>query len=50
MSSSLLIDPEVLEWRYPVRLKPHPICTARGGAGRWRGSNGAIRHILFVRP
>ena len=50
MSSSLLIDPEVLEWRYPVRLKPHLTCTARGGAGRWRGSNGEIRRIRFVRP
>ncbi|GJH30844.1 hydantoinase B/oxoprolinase family protein [Caballeronia novacaledonica] len=50
MTNSRLTDPEVLEWRYPVRLESHLINTESGGAGRWRGGNGAIRRIRFLAP
>ncbi|PMS37397.1 5-oxoprolinase (ATP-hydrolysing) [Trinickia symbiotica] len=50
MTNSRLTDPEVLEWRYPVRLESHFIRSRSGGAGRWRGGNGAIRRIRFLEP
>jgi 5-oxoprolinase (ATP-hydrolysing) len=50
MTNSRLTDPEVLEWRYPVRLDSHVIRAGSGGAGRWRGGNGAIRRIRFLAP
>ncbi|MBN3751667.1 5-oxoprolinase [Paraburkholderia sp. Tr-20389] len=50
MTNSRLTDPEVLEWRYPVRLESHLIRVESGGAGRWTGGNGAIRRIRFLAP
>ncbi|VVD82863.1 5-oxoprolinase [Pandoraea communis] len=50
MTNSRLTDPEVLEWRYPVRLESHRIRTGSGGAGRWHGGNGAVRRIRFLTP
>jgi 5-oxoprolinase (ATP-hydrolysing) len=50
MTNSRLTDPEVLEWRYPVRLESHRIRGRSGGEGRWRGGNGAIRRIRFLEP
>jgi 5-oxoprolinase (ATP-hydrolysing) len=47
MTNSRLTDPEVLEWRYPVRLERFEIRPGSGGAGRWRGGNGATRVIRF---
>ena len=37
MTNSRLTDPEVLEWRFPVRLESFEIRRGSGGAGRWRG-------------
>ncbi len=48
MTNSRLTDPEVLEWRYPVRLERFAICAGSGGAGRWRGGNGGERRIRFL--
>ena len=48
MTNSRLTDPEVLEFRYPVRLDSYGIRPGSGGAGRWRGGDGAIRHIRFL--
>ncbi|AJE98108.1 hydantoinase B/oxoprolinase family protein [Pandoraea apista] len=50
MTNSRLTDPEVLEWRYPVRLESHRIRVGSGGAGRWHGGNGAVRRIRFLTP
>ncbi|RZS52069.1 hydantoinase B/oxoprolinase family protein [Sphaerotilus mobilis] len=50
MTNSRLTDPEVLEWRYPVRLERFEIRTGSGGAGRWHGGNGATRVIRFDAP
>ncbi|WP_028219863.1 hydantoinase B/oxoprolinase family protein [Paraburkholderia oxyphila] len=50
MTNSRLTDPEVLEWRYPVRLESHLIRAESGGAGRWHGGNGAVRRIRFLAP
>jgi 5-oxoprolinase (ATP-hydrolysing) len=48
MTNSRLTDPEVLEWRYPVRLESYEIRPGSGGRGRWRGGNGGIRKIRFL--
>jgi 5-oxoprolinase (ATP-hydrolysing) len=50
MTNSRLTDPEVLEWRYPVRLEEFRIRTGSGGSGRWRGGDGVIRRIRFLEP
>ncbi len=48
MTNSRLTDPEVLEFRYPVRLESFAIRVGSGGDGRWRGGDGAIRRIRFL--
>ena len=50
MTNSRLTDPEVLEWRFPVLLREFAIRSGSGGAGRWRGGDGAIRRIEFREP
>jgi 5-oxoprolinase (ATP-hydrolysing) len=48
MTNSRLTDPEVLEWRFPVAVDAHRIRRGSGGAGRWRGGDGAVRRIRFL--
>jgi 5-oxoprolinase (ATP-hydrolysing) len=48
MTNSRLTDPEVLEWRFPVLLESFEIRAGSGGAGRWRGGNGAVRRVRFL--
>jgi len=50
MTNSRLTDPEVLEWRYPVRLERYAVRPGSGGGGRWRGGNGGRREIRFLQP
>ncbi len=50
MTNSRLTDPEVLEWRYPVRLDSYEIAHDSGGRGRWHGGNGGVRRIRFLAP
>jgi 5-oxoprolinase (ATP-hydrolysing) len=50
MTNSRLTDPEILEWRYPVRVEEHSIRANSGGGGQWRGGNGATRKIRFLEP
>ncbi len=50
MTNSRLTDPEVLEWRYPVRIDGHTIRAGSGGAGKWHGGNGATRRVRFLEP
>jgi 5-oxoprolinase (ATP-hydrolysing) len=46
-TNSLLTDPEVLEWRFPVLLDRFAIRRGSGGRGRHRGGNGVVRQIRF---
>jgi len=48
MTNSRLTDPEVLEWRFPVRLDEFAIRRGSGGAGRHHGGNGAVRRLRFL--
>jgi 5-oxoprolinase (ATP-hydrolysing) len=50
MTNSRLTDPEVLEWRLPVRLEEFAVRHGSGGAGRWRGGDGAVRRTRFLEP
>ncbi|HEX7605661.1 MAG TPA: hydantoinase B/oxoprolinase family protein [Usitatibacter sp.] len=50
MTNSRLTDPEVLEWRFPVRIDAHSIRAGSGGAGKWHGGNGATRRVRFLEP
>ncbi|BBP45143.1 5-oxoprolinase [Thiosulfatimonas sediminis] len=50
MTNSRLTDPEVLETRYPVRLKRFAIRQNSGGSGKFHGGNGCERHIEFLVP
>jgi 5-oxoprolinase (ATP-hydrolysing) len=50
MTNSRLTDPEVLEFRYPVRLDSYRLRVGSGGAGRWRGGEGGVRRVRFLAP
>jgi len=50
MTNSRLTDPEILEFRFPVRLDSYAIRHGSGGAGRWRGGSGGVRRIRFLEP
>jgi len=50
MTNSRLTDPEVLEWRFPVRLESFEIREGSGGAGRWPGGDGGRRRLRFLAP
>ncbi|NJQ07714.1 hydantoinase B/oxoprolinase family protein [Streptomyces lonarensis] len=50
MTNSRLTDPEVLEWRYPVRVEEFSVRTGSGGGGRWTGGDGVVRRLRFLEP
>jgi len=50
MTNSRLTDPEILEWRFPVRLESFEIRRGSGGAGRWAGGDGGRRRLRFLAP
>ena len=50
MTNSRLTDPEVLEWRFPVRLESFSIRKNSGGKGLKSGGDGVDRRIRFLEP
>ncbi len=50
MTNSRMTDPEVLEFRFPVRLDSYEIRPGSGGAGQWHGGNGGVRRVRFLEP
>ncbi|HRQ66546.1 MAG TPA: hydantoinase B/oxoprolinase family protein, partial [Xanthomonadaceae bacterium] len=50
MTNSRLTDPEVLEWRHPIRVESFAIRRGSGGLGRHRGGDGVERRIHFLEP
>lgn len=48
MTNTRLTDPEVLELRYPVRLRSFGIRRGSGGAGKYSGGDGVTREIEFL--
>ncbi|MEH6403791.1 MAG: hydantoinase B/oxoprolinase family protein [Sneathiella sp.] len=47
MTNTRMTDPEVLEWRFPVRVDEFSIRQNSGGAGKFSGGNGAVRRMTF---
>jgi 5-oxoprolinase (ATP-hydrolysing) len=50
MTNTRLTDPEILEFRHPVRLEEFRIRTNSGGAGQSRGGDGTVRRVRFLEP
>ncbi|MFB7509927.1 hydantoinase B/oxoprolinase family protein, partial [Streptomyces broussonetiae] len=50
MTNSRLTDPEILEWRYPVRVEDFRVREGSGGGGRRHGGCGVERRIRFLEP
>jgi len=48
MTNSRLTDPEVLEFRFPVRLESYEIRKGSGGAGQFKGGDGGVRRVRFL--
>src|SRR3954470_24136006 len=48
MTNSRLTDPEVLEFRFPVRLESYSMRAGSGGEGKWKGGDGGVRRVRFL--
>jgi len=48
MTNTRLTDPEVLEQRYPARVRSFAIRRGSGGAGKHSGGDGVVREIEFL--
>ena len=48
MTNSRMTDPEVLEFRFPVRLESYAIQQGSGGLGQYTGGNGGVRRVKFL--
>ncbi|MES2952900.1 MAG: hydantoinase B/oxoprolinase family protein [Pseudomonadota bacterium] len=48
MTNSRLTDPEIFEFRFPVRLDSYEIREGSGGSGAWQGGNGGVRRVRFL--
>ena len=50
MTNTRITDPEIMEFRYPVRLEAFSIRRGSGGKGRYKGGDGIVRKITFLAP
>ncbi len=50
MTNTAITDPEIVEQRYPVRLRKFAIRRGSGGEGRWPGGDGVVREFEFLAP
>lgn len=50
MTNTAITDPEIIEQRYPVRLRQFAIRRGSGGRGQWNGGDGVIREFEFLAP
>ena len=48
MTNTKMTDPEVVEWRFPVRVESFSIRKGSGGPGLYAGGDGVIRKIHFL--
>ena len=48
MTNTAITDPEILEWRFPIRLEQFSIRKNSGGGGKFKGGNGVIRELFFT--
>ncbi len=50
MTNTRITDPEVLEARFPVRVREFSVRRGSGGAGEHRGGDGLVRELELLRP
>ena len=50
MTNTRISDPELLEWRFPIRLARFEVRKNSGGKGKWKGGDGVIREFVFTEP
>lgn len=50
MTNTRITDPEIMEFRYPVRLEEFSIRKNSGGNGKWNGGDGIKRVLTFLEP
>ncbi|MCC5838683.1 MAG: hydantoinase B/oxoprolinase family protein [Opitutales bacterium] len=50
MTNTAITDPEILEARFPVRLRRFALRRGSGGAGAFRGGDGLVREFEFLAP
>ena len=50
MTNTRMTDPEVVEWRFPVRVESFSLRNGSGGVGKYRGGDGVIRKMRFLEP
>jgi 5-oxoprolinase (ATP-hydrolysing) len=50
MTNTRITDAEILETRYPVRLRCFALRRGSGGRGRWSGGDGLVRAYEFLEP
>jgi 5-oxoprolinase (ATP-hydrolysing) len=50
MTNTAITDPEIIEQRYPVRLRQFAIRRGSGGRGQWHGGDGVVREFEFLAP
>jgi 5-oxoprolinase (ATP-hydrolysing) len=50
MTNTRMTDPEVVEWRFPVRVDSFTVRHGSGGRGRYSGGDGVVRAIRFLEP
>ncbi|TMW56149.1 hypothetical protein Poli38472_008797 [Pythium oligandrum] len=50
MTNTRITDPEILEKRYPVLLRAFHLRNGSGGVGKYRGGDGVVREIEFLKP
>ena len=48
MTNTAITDIEILEERFPVRVREFGIRRGSGGQGEWRGGDGLVREIEFL--
>ncbi len=50
MTNTGLTDPELLEYRFPVRVNRFSVRKGSGGSGKYHGGDGIIRDLTFSEP
>lgn len=50
MTNTRMTDPEVVEYRFPVRVESFGLRHQSGGSGRYSGGDGVVRKIRFLAP
>lgn len=48
MTNTKITDPEIMEHRYPVRVREFSVLSGSGGKGKFRGGNGVKRELEFL--